>query len=606
MRKLAGALAFALVMVTAPGTLSGSAAGPAKPDDRLGQNAPYAFTQRDFWIPVADPDDMGNPVQLDARLLTPVGRGPFAGLLINHGYLGDKTSDGDAATAAAQRGYIVLRYSSRGWGNTKGQVDLVGTKEVHDMLTAIHWLDNPANVPIWVNHIAHYGGSYGGGHDLALAIAGDPAVRALVAAATWTDLYDGLLPNNVLKVTYESGFYAAGRQRTDGYNNYATELDVMEAKVASGVDLDGVHQLLRDHSIVGRWDQVHTPIFLVQGINDGLFDGNEAIVNYQQLSARGVPVRLYLGGIGHPPARASGGPEIAHVQDEVNAWLDHYVRGLDNGIDRAAPVEFAPTRYFGNQYLGANHAAMSATFGATSALDICPGLPAATGKLSTAPCPSAPPALLAAGTGGDPASEPVGGQALAKAFQQQFGMPFPTAATPVDVVNFDTDPLGQDTLYAGIPSLRLSVVSDPPTTGAGGPTLPAAAYQVDPKIYDVAPDGTATLITRGAFAEQAGAGAPGVHTAAFDAFAFAWTFPAGHRLRLSLSSADIGYLKPNPTAFQVAILPGSQLLLPGSQAATAPVWPALPKGRRHGDPALVPAAAWVAAPARTNQRWRLL
>jgi predicted acyl esterase len=581
-------VAFALLVV-AP-SLPAQALAPrtaAKtPDDRLGQNAPYTFTTRDFWIDAPDPDDMGNPVKLDARLLVPNGKGPFAGMLINHGYLGDKGGDGDTAEAAARHGYIVLRYSSRGFGQTKGQVDLVGTKETHDMLAAIHWLNNPRNVPIWVDHIAHYGGSYGGAHDLQLALQNDPAVKALVAAATWTDLYDGLLPNNVLKVTYENGFYAAGRARTDGYNNYATEMDVMQAKVESGVDLDGVHALLKEHSITGKWDQVHTPIFLVQGLNDGLFDGNEAIQNFQELRKRHVPVRLYLGGVGHPPATGSGGPEIAHLNDEVNAFLDHYVRGIQNGIDKQPPIEFAPTKYFDNKFLNQDRTANAFPFGVSHALNICPGAPG-TGSLQVASCPGAAPALLAAGTGGDPTSEPVGGRAIGNGFQQQFGKPFPSAATPVDVVNLDSPALTADTLYAGIPSLQLQVLSDPPATGVGGPTLPAATFQVDPKLYDVAPDGTATLITRGAYAEQPGQGAPGVHTAAFDAFAFAWSFPAGHRIRLSLSSADIGYLKPNPTAFQVAILPGSQLQLPGAELTNkgncpADTYPALGPGHFGG------------------------
>ncbi|GAC1580752.1 MAG: hypothetical protein NVS3B24_16320 [Candidatus Dormibacteria bacterium] len=570
--------AAALVLALA----SGTAATPARAagDDRLGQNGPYAFTTRDFQLAVADPDDMGQAITLDARVLIPVGAGPFAGMLINHGYLGDKGSDGETAETAARRGFIVLRYSSRGFGASKGQVDLVGTKETNDMITALKWLNNPSNVPIWVDHLAHYGGSYGGAHDFALAINQDPivaqAVKALVGAATWTDLYDGLLPHNVLKVTYESGFYAAGRLRTDGYNNYATEVDVMEAKVASGVDLDGVHALLRNHSIVGKWDRVHTPVFLVQGINDGLFDGNEAIQNYTELHNRGVPVRLYLGGIGHPPARSGGGAEIAHVGVEVNAWLDHYVRGINNGIERAAPIEFAETQYFNNDTEHPRlHAAGAFPLGAAEELNLCPVVPGH-GTLSATPCAATTPALLAAGSGGQPTSEPVAGKRIAEAFEKQFGMPFPNAATPIDVVNFDGPTVLVDTLYSGIPALQLKVVSDPPTTGAGGPTPPSAAYQLDPKIYDVAGDGTSRLLTRGAFAEQPGEGAPGVHTASFDAWAFAWTIPAGHHVRLALSSADLAYLKPNPTAFQVAVLKGSKILLPGSQNATAPVFPELP------------------------------
>ncbi|MDT7572148.1 MAG: type transport system ATP-binding protein [Actinomycetota bacterium] len=602
--------AFVLVASTAL-----SAAGPMAhaEGNRCASRTPAtpnaAFTTRDFRLPVSDPDMFGNPVSLDARVLVPVGTGPFGGLLINHGYLGDKGGDSETAETAACLGYIVLRYTSRGFGaaaqpegpqdvtlapttsdgqGTKGQVDLVGGPETRDMLQAIDWLNNPANVPIWVNHIGHYGGSYGGAHDYALAIQNHPAIRALVPAATWTDLYDGLAPNGVLKAAYMSGFYAAGRQRFDGYNNYDPEIDAGYAKMLSSTDLDGLHAMLRDHSVAGKWDRIHTPIFLVQGLNDGLFDGNEAIQSYLEISknkmADGVtpvPVHLYLGGIGHPPARSGGGNEIAHVGAEVLAFLDHYVRDIDNGIDKAPPIEFATTQYFDNPDFGPGEAGIA---GRTFAADVKPvggKLPFGTpttwhlcgtgpgkGTLQLGECPSSLPTLLAAGSGGDPTSEPVVGRLIGEGYQDAFKRPWPSTATPVDVVNFDGPALTAATTYAGIPTLKLSVASDPPTTGAGGPTPPVAAFQIDPKVYDVAPDGTATLITRGAYAEQPGGGAPGVHTSAFDAFAMAWTFPAGHHLRLSLSSADLPYLRPNAAPFQVAVLPGSLVEMPGAEKAT--------------------------------------
>ncbi|MDT7537112.1 MAG: type transport system ATP-binding protein [Actinomycetota bacterium] len=608
-RLLAALLIVAATGLTAAAPVAQAATAPG--DDRVGANAPYTWTTRDFRLPVTDNDMFGNPVSLDAEVLIPNGTGPFAGLLINHGYLGDKHGDGDTARAAAALGYIVLRYTSRGFGaasqpdpstgelpspapidsdgqGTKGQVDLVGGPETRDMVQAVAWLNNPANVPIWVDHIGHYGGSYGGAHDYALAQQDLPAVRALVPAATWTDLYDGLAPNGVLKAAYMSGFYAAGRERFDGYNNYDPEIDAGYAKMLSSTDLDGLHAMLKDHSISGKWDKVHTPIFLVQGLNDGLFDGNEAIQSYIELSknlgrdGKPLPVHLYLGGIGHPPARSSDGPEIAHVGAEVLAFLDHYVREIDNGIEKAPPIEFATTQYFDNPDFAPGEAGIAARahaadvkpfegklpFGTPTVWHLCGTAPGA-GTLQLADCPNALPSLLAAGTGGDPTSEPVALHPnIPNNFQKYFGRPWPSTATPVDVVSFDGPALSAATTYAGIPTLRLSVVSDPPTTGLGGPTPPVAAFQIDPKVYDVAPDGTATLITRGAYAEQPGGGAPGVHTSSFDAFAMAWTFLPGHHLRLSLSSADIPYLRPNAAAFQVAVLPGSAVDMPGAEKAT--------------------------------------
>ncbi len=268
----------------------------------------------------------------------------------------------------------MLRYSSRGFGATKGQVDLVGPKEQHDLLAAINWLNTSPSVPVWKDHIGQYGGSYGGAHALALARSGSTAVRAVIAAATWTDAYAGLLPNGVLKQAYLSGFYAAGRQRNDGYNNYEPAIDAAYAKASAGVDLDGLHAYLDDRSAVGKWDKVTIPVFFAQGLNDGLFDGGAALDGFRELQSRGIPTRLYLGGLGHPPSRSGGGPEIGRVEQQAIDWLDHYVRGIDNGIEKAAPIEYARTQYFGNDTEGAVNrlaAATSYPFGAQVPMSLC-------------------------------------------------------------------------------------------------------------------------------------------------------------------------------------------------------------------------------------------
>ena len=239
-------------------------------------------------------------------------------------------------------------------------------------------------------------------------------------------------------------------------------------------------------------------------------------------------------------------------------------------------MEYAKTQWFHNDTDGAVNrlaAARTYPFGTATSLHLC-GTGAGTGTLSTTPCPDATPTLLVSGTGGDPTSEPVAGAKVGQEFIKNFGQPLPSAATPVDVATFDSAPLTAATSYAGIPTLRLSTLSAPPTVGAPIPTSAAEAFQIDPKVYDVAPDGTARLITRGAFGRQLSDAAPGVQPVSFDAFAFAWKFAAGHRIRMTLSSADVPYLRPSSTPFAVALLPGSSLALPGDELATAPLWPA--------------------------------
>src|SRR3954451_16604462 len=106
------------------------------------------------------------------------------------------------------------------------------------------------------------------------------------------------------------------------------------AEANSGVGLDDLKQGAAARSVTGHYDQVKIPVFIVQGLNDGLFSANQAIDAYQALRGRRhAATRLYLGGIGHPPSESSlDSPEAKHVEVEVLAWLDHYLKGIDNGI----------------------------------------------------------------------------------------------------------------------------------------------------------------------------------------------------------------------------------------------------------------------------------
>jgi predicted acyl esterase len=115
---------------------------------------------------------------------------------------------------------------------------------------------------------------------------------------------------------------------------------------------------------------------------------------------------------------------------------------------------------------------------------------------------------------------------------------------------YDSALLAQPFDMAGIPALKLQVAS---TSG----------YQLDPKLYDVSPDGKAKLLTRGAWSEPLGSGAL-PHEAAFDMFGLSNLVPAGHTLRLQLQTADAPYLRPNTNPFAVAVLPGSSIGLPST------------------------------------------
>jgi predicted acyl esterase len=146
-------------------------------------------------------------------------------------------------------------------------------------------------------------------------------------------------------------------------------------------------------------------------------------------------------------------------------------------------------------------------------------------------------------------------------------------ATPPDldaapsVLTYDSAPVSSDTEWVGLPKLNLQVAAaDALPAGLRGG---AAAFQLDPKLYDVAPDGTASLITRGAYAQPLNAHAPGTetipaHRVSYNANGLSYVLPAGHRLRLTLSTSDAPYLRPTPNPFGLVLFAGSQLRMPSA------------------------------------------
>ena len=573
------------------------------------------FTEIPVSIPASMPDDNGNAVTLDGGVDVPNSGCPCPMILINHGFLGNWHDSQDVASAFANHGYVVVRYSSRGFGKTTGEVDLVGPKETQDMADAISYVqDNAGNIPqldgaVIKNDVGQYGGSYGGGHAWAAAMSTNPVLRAAikttVPTATWSDFYQALLPNDVMLAAYANGFYATGYDPTatavnDGSDaendlahqrqpsnpdtsnattqNYSTELHRWMAEANSGINIPDIKAGLDARSVMHHLDDVHVPVFIVQGSNDGLFTENQALAAYQALHQRGIAARLYIGGIGHPPSNGStSSPEALHVGAEMLAWFDHYLKGVDNGIDRTPPIEFSHTTYFGNQWDGKTLSANAFPAGADDNFYLCTTSPTG-GNLSTTPCPSANPAVAVnlPGAGGGYDQEPVTAGTIRDGIRQLTGcgqgsptcqQQDPDLSAYPAILTYDAPAVATDTKWFGPPHLDLQAGSVDVLPSADVTHGAAAAFQLDPKFYDAAPNGAASLITRGAYAEPLDAAAPSSqtipsHTVGYDAFGLSYVLPAGHHLRLTLSTSDVPYLRPTVNPFAVALFAGSKLGIP--------------------------------------------
>lgn len=335
---------------------------------------PYTVTPLKFTVRAG-----GRTCAIDADLYRPAGVDrdhPAPAVLGTNGFGGSK-SDGSTDTigkAFARRGYVSLIYSGLGFGRSgclislddpaidgaaaSQLVDFLGGKRAADDGTTADFVTRDAPGDPRVGMI---GGSYGGAVQLATA-AVDHRLDALVPMITWNDLAYSLDPNNAVgsggvpgafKWQWTNGFYLIGEGQPllqpgldpSRINSLACLHFVTEAcrtvhTLNSGsYPADRTAELLafaRRVSPVSYLHRVHTPTLLVQGQADTLFNLNEATATYRTLKAQGTPVKMIWQSWGHSggltgPATgeldlSKGNLDTSYVGRRVLAWFDRHLR----------------------------------------------------------------------------------------------------------------------------------------------------------------------------------------------------------------------------------------------------------------------------------------
>ncbi|GAA2883405.1 alpha/beta fold hydrolase [Pseudonocardia halophobica] len=192
------AVATVALLVLTPGT----AAAATSTNATIGSTPTPVPTSADIRTSDQRIDVRGGPgvpgtVSLDTTLYLPETT-PAPAVLVAHGFGGNKRSVDTDARQLADRGYVVLTWSARGFGASGGQIALDSPDhEVADAEQLVDWLggrpevqqDGPGDPRVGVT-----GGSYGGA--LSLLLAGyDRRVDALAPVITWNDLSQALFPN---------------------------------------------------------------------------------------------------------------------------------------------------------------------------------------------------------------------------------------------------------------------------------------------------------------------------------------------------------------------------------------------------------------------------
>ncbi|SDK97753.1 alpha/beta fold hydrolase [Streptomyces indicus] len=469
-------------------------------------------------------------------------------VLIGHGFGGSKNDVRAQAEDLARDGYAVLTWSARGFGKSTGKIGLNNPQtEVGDVSYLIDWLADRPEVRLDKKgdpRVGVTGASYGGAVSL-LAAGHDARVDAIAPMITYWNLADALFPNGVFKKLWAGYFLSTG----GGCDRFEPTVCEMYNRVAvAGKPDEAARKLLAERSPAAVGDKIKVPALILQGQTDSLFPLGHADAMAKAIGDNGAPVSVDWIAGGHD----GGDMEAGRAQARVEDWFDRYLKedeGADTGpafrVTRTGGVDSTDGRA---QLRGATDGTYPGLESGLKRIELTKGT-----KSVENPAGANPPAISnVPGIGGgltQLSSLGVGG--LSVDFPGQFA-------------RFDSKPLTEDLRITGSPTARVRVQSD-----SGEAVLFA-------KVYDVGPDGRREVLPSQLVT-------PVRVTDAKDGREVDLTLPAidyevrsGHKLRLALSSTDLGYASPvEPATYKVTLLDDLSVpTAPGvrTQAASLPAW----------------------------------
>ncbi|MCC5578845.1 alpha/beta fold hydrolase [Microtetraspora sp. AC03309] len=566
---------------------------------------------QDVAIPVLDGPADDQRVTLDATYFPPASGGRAPAVLLAHGFGGSKDDLRDEAARLAGRGYAVLTWSARGFGRSTGEIALNSPDyEVKDVRQLVDWLARRPDVRLDANgdpRVGIAGGSYGGAIAL-MAAAYDARIDAIVPQITWYDLADALFPEStgrgaehgVFKKMWAGIFFSTGGgglssggsagglaaltgggtgQRagqgtgqgtgqnassgTDGQTGadgadggdggdgttaasrqaqcgrFQSEICDMYLTIAeTGRATPEAVKLLRASSPISVPGRIRIPTLLIQGQRDSLFPLGHADANARAIAATGAPVEVAWMSGGHD---GGGDADTEWVEERTTAWLDRWLKDLPG------PVQGFTVSRDGGRDPGTRRAVV---VHATA-----PSYAGLGGTARTEVRVSGPVQDIANPPGGSPASISAvpGIGSLLGGSSANLGV---SVDMPGQAAVFESAPLPKPVHVTGTPTVRIKVY------GTGEVTLFAKLYDASGGRLAVLPSSLVAPLR--VTASESGTEAT-VTLPAIDR-----RFDAGHRLRVVVTTTDMGYATPaKPAAYRVG-LAGDTLSLPGDASLTAP------------------------------------
>ncbi len=236
----------------------------------------------------------------------------------------------------ADKGYIVLSYATRGFGESGGLIGTAGPDDMNDYSTVIDYLI--ANYPVDENAIATAGISYGSGISL-IGAAQDPRVKAVAAMSSWGDLVDALYGNQSPRLVWGELLNLAGSLIGNPDPSIAENWDIVKNQKLD--QIDQVIEWAGPRSPINYVDQLNangTAIYMAKAYGDNLFQPNTLLDMFGQLTTP-----KYIDLLPGTHATAELLPSLVGLGDNivwenVYKWFDIHLKGETNELSTAKPI----------------------------------------------------------------------------------------------------------------------------------------------------------------------------------------------------------------------------------------------------------------------------
>lgn len=505
-------------------------------------------------------------LKLGATITRPVSRERFPALVWYEPYRsGWDGTVGPMARYFAARGYHFVNLHSRGTGNSEGiSLDEYMAEETQDAYDAIQWLASQS----WcTGSVGMLGASYSGFTAVQVAALAPPSLKA-IAPAYFTDRRytdDCHYKGGCLRGYYDVLTYGLSMVAQNALPPHPQAVGECWSKIWTQRLEQGepylfhwlAHPVEDEYwargSVVGSYDRIRAAAFLIGGWHDGY--PNPPLRTFRALNA---PKRLLMGPWSHTyPDQSHCGPRI-HIYHELLRWWDRWLKDVDNGVDQEPRVvvyiqEFEAPVQDRLQIAGGWYAADDLPpeeYQPWHLGDrVLEARPTGAGGMDRFPYQPAASVNGGIWDGGVP-----------------YCLPGDQRRDEAHALNYTSEPLDEDLVIFGQPSVELTVSAD-------APVIPFAV-----RLCEVGEDGTSVLMTKGILnvtrrggMETPEALLPNVPAPIrLELEATAWRFRKGHRLRVSINGSDFPNVWPTPYAARGTVHRG-----PDSSAVLhLPVWSA--------------------------------